>query len=269
VKRILGVILVAVSAIGSIPAAAFATPPPDRSWQHYFAVKTVMQGFYDEDSMQQRRARDPSQYDLSNCEDGSNYTNTGNDKPTVTSRFADIAFNVIVWREALRHIGYPAQLWQPTIVAWEQRRVDRTIALSAPRSGAFAALDPPDMDAGALIAQMASRLNAYQSGHPALPKIVEIGGCGAGGATVSIATAPLAAQVMFIPTFFYQLCKVQRQNADDPNGCPQWREALEGKLQSVEGDYMYFARWSDGVVRRGKLSFDMNDDGHTITLRKP
>ena len=89
------------------------------------------------------------------------------------------------------------------------------------------------------------------------------------GAIVSVATVPIAAQVMFIPTFFYELCKVQKQNADDPNGCPQWREAVEGKLQSVAGDYMYFVRWRDGVVRRGKRSFDMGDDGRTITLRKP
>jgi hypothetical protein len=267
-KRIVLVALLGAALwIGVLAPGAPASPAPDRSWAHYFAIKTVMQHFYDVDSAQQQRLRrDPSKFDLVNCEMGSWYT--GNGKPTVTSEFADVAFDVIVWREALSRLGYPAALWQPALVEYEQQEVDRAIALSTPTVLADAAKDPADAGSST-IGAMIRKLDAYHALHPTLPALFTEGGCGEGGATVSIATAPLATQVMFIPTFFYDLCKVQRQNADDPNGCPQWREAIAGKLQSVAGDYMYFARWSDGVIRRGKLSFDIGDDGHTITLRKP
>lgn len=250
-----------------VSAPASAAAPPDRSWPHYFAVKTVMQHLYESDPIQARRLKEvTSKYDLSNCEPGSEYLGDG--KPTVTAEFADIAFDVIVWREALTKLGYPATLWQPSLVTYEQQEVDRAIALPTPIYFAFSAKDAPDAGSST-IGTMIGKLNAYRTQHPTLPELITQGGCGAGGATVSIATAPLAVQVLFIPTFFYDLCKVQKQNADDPNSCPQWREAVQGKLESVAGDYRYLVRWSDGVLRRGKLSFDMNDDGHTITLRKP
>jgi hypothetical protein len=257
-------VLLSMSLVSS-PASAAAAP--DRSWPHYFAVKTVMQHFYETDVSQHRRLEgSTSKYDLSNCEPGSDYTGTG--KPTVTAEFADIAFDVIVWREALSKLGYPATLWQPALVKYEQQEVDEAIALPTPTYFAYSAKDTPDAGS-ATVAAMMRAVNAYRAQHPSLPALITQGGCGAGGATVSIATAPLAVQVLFIPTFFYDLCKVQKQNADDPNSCPQWREAVQGKLESVAGDYRYLVRWPDGVLRRGKLSFDIGDDGHTITLRKP
>jgi hypothetical protein len=35
------------------------------------------------------------------------------------------------------------------------------------------------------------------------------------------------------------------------------------------GNYRYVARWPDGTLRKGKLSFGSKDDGKTIVLRKP
>lgn len=112
-------------------------------------------------------------------------------------------------------------------------------------------------------------LAAYRRSHPSLPKLVSIGGCGGAELTVSIATDPKGGQVLFIPTFFYELCKVQRQNPDDPQRCPRWRGAFEGHLAEVIGNYMYRVRWHDGTLRRGTLNFAELDDGATIVLRKP
>jgi hypothetical protein len=256
--------------IGLPAARAIASPPPDRSWAHYFAVKTVMQRLYDADSAKFWSARVHQQqfdremghvptYDIVNCVRGSEYT--GGPKHDLSPAFADVAFDVITWRNAFRRLGFPASTWQQPLTGYEQEEVDRTIAGQAP------AEDDPVPDA--FERTMVQRLNAYRAAHPALPEITRAGGCGAGEGTVAIATVPIGGQVLFIPTFFYQLCKVEKQNADDPNSCPRWREAIEGKLQSVAGDYLYRVRWPDGVTRRGTLRFDMGDDGTTITLRKP
>jgi hypothetical protein len=86
---------------------------------------------------------------------------------------------------------------------------------------------------------------------------------------VSIATEPLGAQVMFIPTFFYELCKAQRLDPDDTRRCNRWREAVDGRLSQVAGDYLYMARWPDGAIRRGTLSFTGMEDGQRVVLRKP
>jgi hypothetical protein len=267
-------IVVAVAAgLGCVRASAIASPAPDRSWAHYFAVKTVMQRFYADDGARFWAARVRQQqfdremghaptYDIVNCFRGDEYVGAGLAAHDVTPAFADIAWNVITWRDAFRRLGFAPSTWQQPLTAYEQKEVDRAIA------------SPPgvtdDDPIGAAFEQaMVLRLNAYRAAHPTLPKVVSVGGCGAGEATVTIATAPVATQVLFIPTFFYELCKAEKQNADDPSACPRWREAIEGKLQSVAGDYLYRVRWADGTVRSGTLRFDMGDEGKTITLRKP
>lgn len=249
-----------------------AAAAPDHSWSHYFAVKAILQRLYDADRAARwaerdridafrRKSGDKVTYDVVNCLGGSEYTGTDYRRRDVTAVFADVAVDVIVWRDAFRRFGYPAALWQAPLTDYEQRRVDRAIAAPV----------QPDVDPSGLatVQLLVQRLNAYGASHPTLPAIIEHGGCGAGEASVSIATAPVGAQVLVIPSFFYQLCKVEKQDADDPNACPRWREALQGKLQSVAGDYVYQARWPDGKTRRGTLRFDMRDDGTTIMLRKP
>ncbi len=270
--RLVSIALALVLTIALPAPRAAAAPAPDRSWQHYFAVKAVMQRLYDaqretlwaerlQRSESRRESGRVAMFDLVNCLGGSAYTGTDYRRRDITAAFADVAYDIVIWRDGFRRLGYPAALWQAPLTDYEQRRVDRAIAL---------AVQPQVETSGAQIVDvLVRRLNAYRASHPSLPMIVEEGGCGAGEASVSIATAPVGAQVLVIPTFFYQLCKVEKQDADDPNACPRWREALQGKLQSVAGDYLYQARWPDGKTRHGTLRFDMRDDGTTITLRKP
>lgn len=270
--RLVPLALALALTIASPAPRAAAAPATERSWPHYFAVKAVMQRLYDADRatlwaqrMQRNRFLSErgggAKFDIVNCLGGSAYTGIDYRQPSVTAAFADIAFEVVASRDEFQRLGFPASLWQASLTEYEQRRVDRTVALGVQRQA-----DPAVIE---LMAALVRRLNAYRATHPRLPTIVEEGGCGAGEASVSIATAPVGAQVLVIPTFFYQLCKVEKQDPDNPNACPRWREALEGKLQSVAGDYLYQAHWPDGKTRRGTLRFDMSDDGKTITLRKP
>jgi hypothetical protein len=248
------------------PAAPASAGPAVRSWPEYFAVKTAMQRVSATDPRvegqrgeQERHAGGVATYDLSNCLRGADYA--GTQRAPEIKAYADIALDVIVWRNAFRRFAFPATLWQTSLTGYEQTQVDRTIAGKPPGS--------EDAVTDRFQQAMVTRLNAYGASHAGFPRLILHGGCGAGEGNVLIATVPVGAQVLFIPTFFYELCKVQRQNADDPGACPRWREAIEGKLQSVAGDYLYRARWPDGTTRRGTLRFDMGDDGKTITLRKP
>jgi hypothetical protein len=119
--------------------------------------------------------------------------------------------------------------------------------------------------------QLARRLNQERKANSSLPRLVVDGGCGAGEITVQIATDPPGAQVLFIPTFFYELCRAQKLQADDPwgNCSERWREAVDGTVSRVSGDYHYVARWSDGATRRGRLRMTDVEDGQTIKLLRP
>jgi hypothetical protein len=206
---------------------------------------------------------DDHRLDLISCTAGHGYLGH-TEQDLIMPAFADIAFDVIFWREGLKRAGYPAALWRSALSDYEQRAVDRAIAVS--KSGG----DPDDYEIPESFFKGLERdVAPYHAAHPATWHVVNDGGCGAVEAKVSIATRPTGGQVFVIPTFFYQLCKVQKQNADDTHSCPNWREAVDGQVSEVAGDYQYQVRWHDGSVRRGRLSFDYNDDGHTITLRKP
>jgi hypothetical protein len=249
-----------------LPTVLASASPPVRSWPEYFAVKTVMQRVSETDPRvegqrgeQERHEGGTATYDMVNCLRGADYA--GTERAPEIKAYADIALDVIIWRNAFRRFAFPAALWQKPLTDYEQTQVDRTIAGSPP--------GPEDAATDRFQRSIVARLNGYGASHRAVPRLVLHGGCGAGEGSVLIATAPVGAQVLFIPTFFYELCKVQRQNADDPGSCPRWREAIEGKLQSVAGDYLYRVRWPDGATRRGTLRFDLGDDGKTITLRKP
>jgi len=203
------------------------------------------------------------QFDLINCSSGSDYLGAGRNADVMRG-FADISLDVVLLRDGLARAGYPASLWRDSVDGYERGAVDRAIALSK-RGGVW---DPVEEPPQAFYTSLRGKLAAYHASHRSTWQIVSEGGCGADEAHVNIATSPSGGQVFVIPTFYYQLCRVQSENADDSRSCPKWREAVDGKLTQVSGDYRYQVRWRDGSVRRGTLSFDFNDDGRTITLRK-
>jgi hypothetical protein len=115
---------------------------------------------------------------------------------------------------------------------------------------------------------LARQLNAYQRTHRILPPVIALG-CGGGEIEVRIVAEPPNGTVFFIPVFFHEICRLQQIDPDDQNRCNRWREAIAGTPSMVAGDYVYLARWPDGVIRRGKLSFDGVESGKTVTLQKP
>jgi hypothetical protein len=55
---------------------------------------------------------------------------------------------------------------------------------------------------------------------------------------------------------------------EDPNTCVRWRRAPDDQLVKVVGDYHYLARWPDGIVRKGQISFSEHDDCRVLVLHK-
>ena len=249
-------------------ARAEGAAAPDRA--QYAAIKTVMQRLYDKGDRDIRSilgTKGP--YDLYHCLVGADYLGEGAEKERGTAGFANIAFDNVVWTNNLTKLGYPARLWQELVAAYEAKEIELVIAAPAQAAKEEQAMNESTARRDAFLAALRKPLDAYRRTKPALRPVVVEGGCGAGDMSVSIVTEPKGGQVLFIPTFFYELCRVQNVNPDDTGGCNRWREAVDGKLASVSGDYLYVVRWPDGTTRRGKLSFNKLEDGQTVTLRKP
>jgi hypothetical protein len=181
------------------------------------------------------------------------------DKLTVA--IADLAHSVVLWSETLKRLGYPASVWQEPLSRYESEGLRH---LARP-------LTDPERDYRdrAFLKKLVALLDAYRSDHPALPEVVIVGECGAGEVEVTIITQPSGGQVLFTPSFYYELCRAQDIDPEDTRRCNRWREAHDGKLEYVSGAYHYLVRWSDGATRGGMISFTANDGGKTITIRKP
>jgi hypothetical protein len=207
-------------------------------------------------------AADTPVYDLNTCRRGGEYLGRLAPADPQAQAFAEIAYADVAWSNELEKLGYPASVVQPALARYERRQVDAAIA------------DPNSKTilGGQSAVALKRELRAYRAAHGDLPDVVwssEVGCTGGGGGSyVSIATDPAGAQVLFIPMFFYQVCLAEKIDANNPATCPHWVEAIAGKLEQVEGNYLYRARWSDGKLRTGTLRFDTAKDG-TITLRKP
>ncbi|HZX67406.1 MAG TPA: hypothetical protein VFE70_00915, partial [Candidatus Elarobacter sp.] len=118
-------------------AAPASASPPVRSWPEYFAVKSVMQRVSETDPRlegqrgeQERHEGGTARYDLVNCLRGADYA--GTERAPEIKAFADIALDVITWRNAFRRFAFPAALWQKSLTDYEQTQVDRTIAGNPP-----------------------------------------------------------------------------------------------------------------------------------------
>ncbi len=189
---------------------------------------------------------------------------------------AELAFRVIRLRKNLTRSGYPKSVWGSLLLQFEEEQLVHSIEeMGKPypvtESGEIDVdQTPTNRHKELFLLRIEMALRSYrQRRAPKLPKIYSDGGCGSGGIGVNIRTEPSNGRVVFIPVFFYRLCKAQRIDPDDLNQCDRWREPAEGLLTEVSGDYFYRASWPGGVVRRGHLSFTNLEDGQTVTIHKP
>jgi hypothetical protein len=201
-------------------------------------------------------------YDIESCQFGSDFIGT---KTTTTAGvYADVANYVGIWESDLPKVGYPERAWRPWVSSYEAAAI-----ATVERYGAAAFYDKADSALPSLNG-LKRVLMRYRATHPKALMIINEGGCGAGETPVKVVTVPAATQVSIIPTFFFELCRVQRIDPNDVNRCAHWREVVDGEVTPVSGDYHYVARWHDGAVRKGTLSFtERVTETGIITLRKP
>jgi hypothetical protein len=174
---------------------------------------------------------------------------------------ADLAYRVVYLSNDLRRLGYPSAVWQGILSAYEQEALNHLSSQPNLREAT-----------GRLYAfsgKLGNSLRDYRLSHPGLGDEYLGGECGDAEIEAKIVTQPQASQVLFTPSFYYELCVAQKIDPEDTKRCNRWREAVDGKVEYVSGDYHYIARWSDGTTRRGTFRFGVNDDGKLITLRKP
>ncbi|HUF25089.1 MAG TPA: hypothetical protein VMN81_13240 [Vicinamibacterales bacterium] len=200
--------------------------------------------------------------DLYSCLTGSDFVGESMSEGPL-GRQADIATEVAYWTAALDR--YPREAWASDVARYERDEL-----ASAAAGSQNVEVEGEDQERAAFLKRLASQVNAaVRQAQLRLPTVVVEGGCGAAGEVpVRFSSDPRGAQVMLIPTFFYDVCKARRIDPDDPARCKRWREALEGTPVGVAGDYYYVARWADGIVRRGKLTFD-EESASSVTLAKP
>jgi hypothetical protein len=256
--------LAAIFAIGLafVPMRAFGSEPSYVDAKR--AVSLVLRGTLAKEDLRGSDDTVPF-YALTPC-DALEFTD-GTDQRT--GFYADLAGGVISWEHELPQIGYPEWVWRPWVSSYEAsivataRRIPKSVDIfriweNSPRS---------KFDG------LRRVLMAYRAKHPHLPGILSgREGCGGGEVPVRLITQPAATRVSIIPSFFYELCRVQRIDPDDTTRCAHWRE-VSGPIVQVSGDYHYVARWHDGTTKRGMLDVEAASSlglgSGTITLRKP
>jgi hypothetical protein len=213
-------------------------------------------------------------YDIYNCETGYDYTRLpdmfeyrdGVYYGDPIDTLINLGVNIVYMRKTLIKLGYPKSVWQPLLLLLEKEQ----LTLRMREMGKWQDSLPSEQHYDAFVDKIARELNSYrQRKAPRLPKVVSDGGCGDGGFGIKVMTEPANGQVMFITVFFYELCRAQNLDPNDPTQCDRWREAVAGAEFEVSGDYFYRASWPSGAERRGRLSFTNIERDMTITFREP
>jgi hypothetical protein len=178
-----------------------------------------------------------------------------------------LASNVLTWTSDLTGLRYPRHIWEPLVAKFESEYLAGAIG-NYGRGRNEAKKPKGGQDTFEFIQELERRLAAHRKSNPSLVKVIAIDGCGDGEVVVKIVTDPRGGQVLFIPTFFYELCRAQNLNPEDTTRCNRWRQAEDGQLHDVIGNYQYIAKWRDGTIKKGMLRFGQREDGKTITVRQ-
>ena len=239
----------------------------------YYVIKRAMQQMYERGGLHSNISRAAADgYDIVHCESGSDYFGERPPADALFVALANLAADIVIWRNDFRRLAIPEAVWRPVLIEIEDTQLALRLQEGRLQEGrAPAATDAPsERRYASQQRQLLSALNAYraQSGGRRAPFQME-GGCGAGDFNVTITTAPRTGRVFFIPVFFHELCKAQQLDPDDRGACNHWREAVDGTLAYVAGDYRYQAVWPDGATRSGPLSFTHLQEGQIVTIRKP
>jgi hypothetical protein len=206
---------------------------------------------------------DPKEsYDLTNCfyTDPSIYTKNG-----LTRELVGLAADAGYISITLDWAGYPRSLWKPLLDTYEREQ----LSLLASRRPMVKRYDDGGTQRfGTLLLQQLQ--NYRERSATPLPSIywTSIDGCGGAGRNIKIKTSPSRGHVRLMPAFYYDLCKAQQIEADDPNKCDHGTEIADGEDMLVSGVYRYFAVWPNGLKKQGRQDFDaLSENIESWTIR--
>jgi hypothetical protein len=224
--------------------------------EQYRAIKTTVQQFYDRGLVPSNirkpepvitRYNRPGEYDLFYCGEAVEYLGWFEDHPSSDQELlalTDLALRMVVWESDVRKLGVPDEVWRPVLEKYESAALRHRGTNS-------------EEERINTIGQLAAELNAQNArAGRSRPKFVTEGGCGAGEIEVHFALKPPNGQLFLIPVFLYKLCQAQKLSPTDPKRCDRWKEVFNGSVSYASGDYVYLARWADGVVRCGSLGIN-------------
>jgi hypothetical protein len=205
--------------------------------------------------------------------------------PDPVPDLGQLALRVMIWHHDLEKLGYPEAVWLPTLNDFENRQFDLIMKENAKQEASapdkdkavpdenakWDAEEPPsEKDFEATAKKLAVLLNDYRrKTNPGLTRMVVEGGCGAGEVSIQVHVEPKDGRVFFQSAFFHKLCEAQHLDPNDVEHCDRWYEAIDGKLDYVAGDYFYIARWPDGKLRQGELSFRRLKQDQSVVFTKP
>jgi hypothetical protein len=260
-------LLVAPGCLGQ-SASDLTNADPNAS---YYALKRALQIFYDEGVLPSNISKGglPSEqgYDVIDCQSGSDFIGGWEHRGDVGT-LADLAGHIVVWRNDLRKLGYPEQVWRPLLIQYEEEELKLLIRERGATGDWEARASYKNREA--FEKRLAQSLNDYRSRqNPRLQKVIRMGGCGAGEIAIHVQVRPSDGEVLFMPKLLYRYCQALRLDADNPRACNYWNRATDGILYSVSGTYEYWARWPDGQSRRGSVDFSKYRDQQTVPFIKP
>lgn len=164
---------------------------------------------------------------------------------------ADLAYDIVAWRESLRSAGYPDRLWRRSLIAYERTMMTGITDHGLDYRGRWAADQRRDWQESTRRSLAEYRLET----DPTLPRVVIEGGCGDGEISVATRIEPPNGIVHVIPRWLYLVCKHGRIDPDDVENCPGWAPLADASITYVAGDYLYRSQWPGGVTRTGPLVF--------------
>ena len=174
---------------------------------------------------------------------------------------SDLALVTARWSHYLTELGYPANVWQPDIAAFEADElsvVEHASAYDAQRA---------DDRVHAFAARLAAKLAAYRTAHPERTAVIAWQNCGRESFTRTVALSP-SGGLSIIPAYLYDLCGRYGVNADDSRQCDRWSTPGSAGVERISGGYRYVARWPDGTNRCGAFTVDAEVDRQPLALAK-
>lgn len=244
--RSLALLTLAASILTSINAHAQSSTQRVKQDRHqqYSLIKRAFKETFPYQPSSRPNIRET--YDLSDC--------TGADPRVVGGeQIAILAAEISTVSDMLNWLGYPKSLWQDRLRDFEQQQLNR------PNRNAVHAF------ANKLVVD----LNNYRkTTGTRLAPVQWDTECGGRGMPLKIVTSPKGGDVRLLPMFYYNVCRLQNIDPDNPTQCDRWEELSDGEETLLQGVYRYMASWPNGQTKRGRQDFDRFPEDQSVwTIR--